>query len=348
MAFNQKAFEQQSQRFQNLRAVLAEAGNIKRIATALKLDPRTDEDKQETLRWMMTVLAEVEKTLGDDKKDLTSCSPESYVQAMIDAATIGVPIDGRRLADLVPRGGRVNYQINTAGFVYLVGLHYEGANFKAGIVYQGDTFSVSTKDGFDHFEHVPADPFQQDATKMRGIYVALSYAKEGRQFQQVERLTKADIEKIKSKAQQNYIWNEWFFERATTAAVKRIAKRQFQTIMGLQQAIAYDNAQNYDMNAPALPAPSAGTIVDNLNAALKPQAEQPKALTHDQTPTMPADVTAPKGDPVPVEAASDDLPFDAPMTFKACPECGGIGEHPRPDQDPETCRTCEGSGEVPA
>lgn len=365
MAFNQNTYNQQRARFEQLRGALAEAGPIKRIATALRLDPRKDEDRQETLRWMSTVLAEVEKTLGDDKKDLTVCSPESYVQAMIDAASVGIPIDGRRLADLIPRGGRVNYQINTAGFVFLVGQHYDDANFKSGIVYQGDKFNVSTVDGYDHYDHEIADPFMQDATKIRGIYVSLSYTKGGTKYQKVERIPPADIEKLKNAAKQKDIWNMWFFERVQTAAVKRIAKRQFQTILGLQEAIAYDNRQNYDMTAPALPAPSAGSIIDNLNQKLKP-ADAPKALEH--TPSVPVNIpnAADQVDQVmathdaqgPDAAMDQALDFDranleaqgapAPLSFKACPECGGIGEHPRPGQDPITCGTCDGAGEVPA
>lgn len=288
MAFSQSAYNRQLAGFQSLRRDLATDGPIKRIGSALRLDPRVDEQRQEILRWMTTVLAEVEKTLGDDKKDLTACSTESFVQAMIDAATIGIPIDGRRLADLVPRGGAIQYQINTAGFVYLVGRYYDDANFKTGAVFEGDTFRVWTENGQDHYEHQVKSPFEDDLKKLQGIYVALSYSKGGVHYQKVERLSKSEIDKIKGKAKQNYIWNEWFLERAQTAALKRIAKRQFQTIMGIQEAIAYDNRQNFDMEKKLLPPPSAGTIIDNLNAKLlppKPTVKEPeKQAEPDITP----------------------------------------------------------------
>lgn len=300
MAFSQQAYDEQKRRFIQLRAYMAGEGPVKRIGSALKLDWRIDDQKQEILRWIMTVLAEIEKTLGDNKKDLTDCVPESYVQAMIDAATIGIPIDGRRLADLVPRGGVLQYQINTAGFVYLVGLHYQEANFKAGIVFDGDEFRTWTEDGYDHYEHKVNNPFEDDPNKMLGIYVSLSYRKGDIQHQKVERLSKSEIAKIKGKAKQNYIWNEWFFERAQTAAIKRIAKRQFQTIMGLQTAIEYDNKRNFDMSK-ALPPPSAGTIIDNLNARLAPPKDE--ALPPPEDPSLGRPVSEPE----------------------ACAMCGGSG-----------------------
>jgi recombinational DNA repair protein RecT len=138
------------------------------------------------------------------------------------------------------------------------------------VVYAGDTFDIRTEDGYDHYTHIIADPFSQDFNKMTGIYAALAYSKDGKKYQKVERLAPSEIAKIKSKAQQKYIWDEWFFERAQTAAIKRIAKRQFQTIMGIQQAVEYDNRLNYDMSK-TLPPPSAGSIIDNLNAKIAPQ-----------------------------------------------------------------------------
>lgn len=323
MAFSERLFAEHTQIFANLRQYCADAAQVKRVASVLGLDVRKDEDRQATMRAMLIVLSEVEKNLGDDKNKVITCSFDSFIQAMIDSALYGVPIDGRKLAELVPYGGRVSYQINTAGFVYLVGLHYDGADFKAGIVYEGDTFTVSTKDGYDTYEHVPADPFAQDALKMRGIYVALSYTKEGRPYQNVERLTKADIEKLRGKAKQAGIWNEWFFERAKTAAVKRIAKRQFQTIMGVQAAIEYDNRQNYDMTATALPAPSAGSLIDNLNTKLKPQ-EQPKALDHSPALPMETAETGVRGEVVENGGNASSSTNKAKET-PVCAACNGRG-----------------------
>lgn len=343
MAFSQKEYIEQKARLNQLRLAIGGDGKsltlpIKRIGSALRLDPRVDEEKQEILRWIMTVMAEIEKTLGDDKKDLTNCVPESYVQAMIDAATIGIPIDGRKLADLVPRGGMIQYQINTAGFVYLVGLHYKGANFKSGVVFEGDEFRVWSENGQDHYTHNigEGNAFADDPSKVQGIYVALTYIKDGIQHQKVERLSSAEIRKIRGKAKQDYIWKEWFLERAQTAAIKRIAKRQFQTIMGLQTAIEYDNKRNFDLNR-ALPAPSAGTIIDNLNARLAPPKQDIAALPEpEKHETVPLEPEQKQETVFKCNICGDtgyiDEEADGQTWKENCPQCGASAADRQTDQ----------------
>ena len=245
-------------------------------------DPKDPQAKNDAKRYAASVLAEIEKSAGT-KQDLTTCSPHSIVQSMIDAAKFRLMIDGRQLAHLVKYGNNATLQIGYRGFIAKIAEHYEDADINVFSVYAGDTVTISGGDGFDRYTHDRADPFAEGEGKFKGIVAALYYRKGSREFQKVITMTKREIMQIRKVAKQDYIWSAWFVEKAKAAAVKRICKLQFASLSVLQEMIAYDNRKHYDIEKP-IEDTKPGSIVDNLNQSLEDDddvIDQPPAADDD-------------------------------------------------------------------
>lgn len=230
-------------------------------------DPKDAQAKNDAKRYAASVLAEIEKSAGT-KQDLTTCSPHSIVQSMIDAAKFRIMIDGRQLAHLVKYGNNATLQIGYRGYIAKIVEHYDDADINVFPVYEGDTVTISGNDGFDRYTHDRADPFADGEDKFKGIVAALYYRKGDREFQKVITMTKREIMQIRKVAKQDYIWSAWFIEKAKAAAVKRICKLQFASLSVLQEMIAYDNRKHYDIEKP-IEDVKAGSIIDNLNKYLE-------------------------------------------------------------------------------
>jgi hypothetical protein len=56
----------------------------------------------------------------------------------------------------------------------------------------------------------------------------------------------AEINKIKGKAKQDSIWQEWFEEKAKVAIIRRACKIHFSGIQQIEQITEFDN-QDYDL-----------------------------------------------------------------------------------------------------
>ncbi len=218
-----------------------------RLTLALGFTSGDEKGKSEAFKYISSVLAEIQKTAGDSKKDLTRCSPDSIVRAVVDAASFRMPIDGRQLAYLVKYGNVASFQPGYKGYLYKVAEMYRDVDFTAEPVFEGDELKLNDTAGFQTYTHVRSDPFQQDQTKLRGIIACLSYSGEGGRHSKVVTLPHDEIKRIRGVAKQDSIWKAWFFEKAKGAALKRLCKIHFTTAQGLQELIKYDNEQHYNL-----------------------------------------------------------------------------------------------------
>lgn len=280
-------------------------GNLATIDTALKTkqtvgrmmlalgykDQSDPVGKNEVYKYAGSVLAEVEKTVGDSKRDLSVCRPDSIVQTMVDAARFRLMIDGRQLAHIVKYGNTATLQIGYRGYIAKIREHFDDADINVFPVYEGDTLEISGGDGFDRYTHKRGNPFADGENGFQGIVAALYYKKGDREFQKVITMSAQEIGKVRKAAKQDYIWSAWFIEKAKAAAVKRICKLQFAEISILQEMLAFDNQRHFDIERP-IDVTKAGSIVDNLNA--QQVAEK-----------------APKS---PEQASAEELPDDANVT----------------------------------
>lgn len=219
-----------------------------------------------------SVLAEIKRSQGDEKKDLTRCSPDSIVQAMIDAANFGLSIDGRKHAHLVKYGNAVQMQIGYAGYAFKLAEAFPDADVTTNVVYEGDQLEIDEKDGIQTYTFKRKNSFENDDSKIIGAFAAISYTNRGGvKVQKVTTLPRGEINKIRAKAKQDYVWKDWFTEKAKIAVFRRACKMPFQGILGLQKLLEYDN-RNFDLMEKKLPRSQPENIIDHINQVIEQEA----------------------------------------------------------------------------
>lgn len=236
-------------------------------------------NKEEAYKYIASVLVEIEKTIGDEKKDLTKCTPDSIGRAIIDAASFQLPIDGRGLAHLVKYGNKATFQLGYRGLLYKISEHYKNVNFTAEIVFKDDEFSVNDIDGYQSYTHKKANPFESNQANMIGVIAVLQYEDNGKKYQKVVAMPKSEIDQIRKTAKQDFIWSAWYYEKAKVAALKRLCKINFATVMGIQELIAYDNQENHDVT----PKPVASDINKIIEAEIKGEVIDANPKLEDMT-----------------------------------------------------------------
>lgn len=275
------------------------------LAMALGVDAANESQMRETFSFANSVMAEIKKTQGDPKKDLTVCAPDSIVRSMIDAARFRLHIDARQYAHLVKFGNAATLMIGYRGYLAKIKEHYPDADFIVEPVYKGDELSIWEEDGNQHYKLVKKSVFNDGESNFDGILFAVTYTDKGRLIRKVNAVPRARIARARGAAKQDFVWKSDYIEKAKAAAIKASCKVMFSAIQGLQDMIRYDNERNHDLEKPAI-APSAGTIIDNLNKEIE-----------SEIPPAPGDVA---GEPPEiVDAEFTDLeppPEAAPSEYK--------------------------------
>lgn len=299
--------ERQLSRYEFIESELRRKETSGRLALALGYSGKDENGKSEAFKYISSVLQQIKKTEcapgeRDSKllaKDLTFCTSDSIVSAMIDAASFRLPIDGRNLAYLVKYGDKATFQPGYRGFLYKIAEHYKDVDFTAEIVFEGDELTLSDNGGFQSYTHVRKDPFQRDQNKMIGLITCLSYTDGAGRHSKIAALPKAEIDQIRRAAKQDYIWASWFFEKAKAAGLKRLCKIHFATIMGIQELAQYDNAAHFTLSTPEGDRLTPSNA-DDLHKKLSQISHQPVETI---TVPMPAAVTEVQPELVPVAAA---------------------------------------------
>lgn len=239
----------------------------KEIALRLNLDPNDEAAQNKAKKYAMSVLAEIAKTQGDPKKDLTVCSPDSIVQTMIDAAQFQLSIDGRQHAHIVKYGQNATLQIGYRGYLAKVKEIYPDADFTIRPIYEGEKVKIIDDGGSQTYTvSGDVDPFDVDESKLKGVLVAVSYTDNGRLIRKVNAVPKSRIDRAKRAAKQDFIWKSDYIEKAKAAAIKASFKVMFASIQGLQDVANYDNQKNYDPNQEA--SSSRSSIIENINQSV--------------------------------------------------------------------------------
>lgn len=287
----------------------------RQIALALNLNPDDESGQRQAYKYASSVLAEVKKTAGDDKKDLTVCAPDSIVQAMIDAAQYQLAIDGRQLAHLVKYRNRASFMPGYRAYLYKIKQHYPDADFTVECIFEGDKVDIraSSDGGHSYTLTKASDPFAQDIKSFRGVLFAVSYTDKGRLINKAVAVPKDRIERARKAAKQDFIWSSDYFEKAKAAAIKNACKTLFTSIQGLQDMARADNEANYDLDRqPA--APERKSVVDNINESISGgQAAESEILDADIIDIEPE----PEVDLADLKAAGDAAAANGMESFKA-------------------------------
>jgi phage RecT family recombinase len=209
-------------------------------STLLKSELGTNHSK-----YVVSVLNEIRKTIGDDKKDLSKCTPISIESAIKQACDLQLEIDGRQHCHLIKYGATATLQIGYRGFIYAIKRAYPDANIDCKLVYKGDSFVVKSEGDITTYSLEIKDPFAKKE-EIIGGYCHISYTIGGRLVSFCETMSLAEINKIKGKAKQDFIWKEWFEEKAKVAIIRRACKIHFSGIQQIEQIAEFDN-QDYDL-----------------------------------------------------------------------------------------------------
>jgi len=208
-------------------------------------------------KYVISVLNEIKKTANDDKKSLVNCTPDSIISAIKQACDLQLEIDGRQHCHLVKYNkntgtkespkwiSEAQLQVGYRGFIYSIKRAYPDANIDCKLVYEGDSFVVKSEGDTTTYSLEIKDPFAKKE-KIIGGYCHISYTLGGRLVSFCETMSLAEINKIKGKAKQDSIWQEWFEEKAKVAIIRRACKIHFSGIQKIEQITEFDN-QDYDL-----------------------------------------------------------------------------------------------------
>lgn len=156
--------------------------------------------------------------------DLLNCAPESIRDAAITSAVLGVPIDARQYAYLVPYNNKVQFQLSYKGYIYIAKRDTDVDNISSVIVYSQDEFSFDL--GANTINHIPNldSPSYGSSEDIKFVYAVVRFKQDTGRSLIFEVMTKRQIDTIKDAAKQKYIWNGHYGEMARKTVIKRLCK----------------------------------------------------------------------------------------------------------------------------
>jgi recombination protein RecT len=176
---------------------------------------------------------------------LQKCSVPSLIKAASQSASLGLDLDARGLAYLVPYGSEANFQI---GYLGLIELAYRSGKVKAisaHCIYESekDRVSITRVDGKFEVKH----PFSYEPPKGKIIAVYATAEVEG--FGSFTDVMRADeIERIRSlsKAKNSPAWKDHYEAMAKKTVIRRLAKFLPKSIVeDFARAVSEDEANEF-------------------------------------------------------------------------------------------------------
>lgn len=220
-----------------------------------------------------SVLNEIRKSTGDSEKDLTKATPESIINTCIDAASMGLFIDGRKHAFLVKRWNKniaaeeVTLQIGYPGYLARLDQQLKGFVAVVELVYTGDEFSTAQEGSKASFTHRRLNPFDIRAdSDVVGAYAYLEWQEGERVVSKMTTIDKNEIAKMRKAATMSAIWNNWFGEMAKKSAIRRACKYNF---AALTHDLDERDNDSFDLSKPVGPSDDTKALEAHLAAGLK-------------------------------------------------------------------------------
>ena len=205
-------------------------------------------------KYITSILNEIQKTIGDQKKDLSQCSVNSIVSSIKQAHDLQLEIDGRGHCHLVKRNKNIGdkqnpkwvseatLQVGYRGFIYAVKRAYPDANIDCRLVYEGDKFTLKKEGDITTYSLEVEDPFAK-RDKIKGGFCYISYSLGEKKLSFCEVMNLSEINKIKNCAKSDSIWQAWFEEKAKVALIRRACKIHFSSIQQLSDLEKHDNEE---------------------------------------------------------------------------------------------------------
>lgn len=202
-------------------------------------------------KYITSILNEIQKTVGDQKKDLSRCTVNSIVSAIKQAHDLQLEIDGRGHCHLVRYFNKdkqqleANLQVGYRGFIYAIKRAYPDANIDCRLVYEGDKFTLKKEGDITTYSLEVENPFAK-RDKIIGGFCYISYSLGEKKLSFCEVMNIDEINKIAKCAKQDFIWKAWFEEKAKVALIRRSCKIHFSSIQQIADLEQHDN-QDFEL-----------------------------------------------------------------------------------------------------
>lgn len=185
------------------------------------------------------------------------------------------------------------------GLMRLATRHPQITMLRCQVVYASDKFSMTAGVRPD-IQHVVNTTAERQETDVVGAYAMAIL--EGDEPPIVEYMTKAEIDKARSCARGDAVWNLWYGEMARKTVARRLSKRlpgmlsEHPSLDVLAQAVEADDlAVPPTMDVPQDQMPDATALHEQLREAPTRHAAPDDAVEADAESTVPADYDPPKG-----------------------------------------------------
>lgn len=199
-------------------------------------------NETEVARFMAVALLQLSDPKVGGK--LARCTKESFYNSIMSSARSGILPDGTN-GYLIPYGTTCTLQFSYRGLCDMAIRNGIATHFASDIVRRNDVFVwrngclvEHTVDGWD----------DEERGEVVGVWCR-AFLPDGQT--QDMRMSKKEIEKVRSKAQSDNVWSEWWEEMAKKACLKRLFKTMRNTPQ-LAEAIKADN-ELYDLSKTSSP-----------------------------------------------------------------------------------------------
>lgn len=199
-------------------------------------------NETEVARFMAVALLQLSDPKVGGK--LARCTKESFYNSIMSSARSGILPDGTN-GYLIPYGTTCTLQFSYRGLCDMAIRNGIATHFASDIVRRNDVFVWRNGCLVEHTVEGWEDDERGDVV---GVWCR-AFLPDGQT--QDMRMSKKDIEKVRSKAQSDNVWSEWWEEMAKKACLKRLFKTMRNTPQ-LAEAIKADN-ELYDLSKPSVP-----------------------------------------------------------------------------------------------
>lgn len=269
-----------------------EIGSKGRAEIALALG-KSPEDSQVS-KYIMGAIKEIES-----KITLQSCTPQSIINCLIQCANIGLAVDNRHLAYLVPFGKECTLMPGYLGYVHTIHRADPSAFIVVEIVRNNDVFECGTQNGQAIYKFVPKNPFDASTANIRGVFCFIRTANGS----SLSLMTRAELDKVRgcSKMKSGAVWTQWELEMMKKSAVRRACKLLFTEAVAKLNAI---DDRLFDMSnrpqvatiAPTAPMPQAIEAAICAEGISTPESPESAPVSEPQAEQTATDNDTPKAD----------------------------------------------------
>lgn len=197
-------------------------------------------NETEVARFMAVALLQLSDPKVGGK--LARCTKESFYNSIMSSARSGILPDGTN-GYLIPYGTTCTLQFSYRGLCDMAIRNGIATHFASDIVRRNDVFVW--RNGC-LVEHTVEGWDDDERGEVVGVWCR-AFLPDGQT--QDMRMSKKEIEKVRSKAQSDNVWSEWWEEMAKKACLKRLFKTMRNTPQ-LAEAIKADN-ELYDLSKPS-------------------------------------------------------------------------------------------------